>query len=291
MIKGFAAFSIVIGLITTPLANAEIYRWVDEQGNIHFGDCPPADCEAAAVPSTAEPSAAAVREARERAKRLQEYQRQMSESRRNRTAESRPAQDPSSLARIPSDLPCFSSLSNTWDDLIPDVRGNVQRRPLKGIEYGWLKRLLRSLEGRRDGFIRETVCIRPDASPPSELRQYEVDWHATWRSDRVFRVKADLRGLETGVVDVEYLSYLLSRDGLRFRKMGSDKYFQLDLPGNDAEIVELAKDRLTFFWRRASKIRRTTVMSLRCKGRRIVASEFFYAQGVLSGKRHWEIGH
>ena len=42
--------------------------------------------------------------------------------------------------------------------------------------------------------------------------------------------------------------------------MVSDSYFQLDLPGNDAEAVELKRDRMTFFWRRGGNVGRTIVM-------------------------------
>jgi len=39
-----------------------------------------------------------------------------------------------------------------------------------------------------------------------------------------------------------------------------------------------------------STVRRTTVMSLRRAGRAVELSEFFYVQGIPTGKRHWKTG-
>jgi len=32
-------------LLVALFAGAQVYKWVDEKGQVHFGDCPPADCE------------------------------------------------------------------------------------------------------------------------------------------------------------------------------------------------------------------------------------------------------
>jgi len=289
MVKGTAILLFVAGLLFVPVGIGEIYRWVDDQGNVHYGDCPPADCGAVPIRSHTRPSQKAVNEAQETARRLQDYQRQLSQDRKRDATETKPPVTPGPSIDVPADIPCFAVLAESWGERIPDARGNIHRRPLEKAEHGWLKGLLRSMEGRRDGVIRETVCVRPDASPPSKVWNYDVDWHGEWRSDRVFRVRAEQRGLETRSVDVSFYSYLLSDDGLRFRKTGTDTYSQLDKPGNDAEVVELTDRGLTFFWRRDSNVRRTNVISLRSAGRRVEVSEFFYVQGMLTGKRHWTI--
>ena len=40
--------ALIIGLVSGP-AGADVYRWVDAQGQVHFGDQPPADKEAQRV--------------------------------------------------------------------------------------------------------------------------------------------------------------------------------------------------------------------------------------------------
>ena len=45
MRKFFIALAFAPLFLFTSNAFAEIYRWVDEDGNIHYSDCPPVDCE------------------------------------------------------------------------------------------------------------------------------------------------------------------------------------------------------------------------------------------------------
>ena len=40
-----ALFSIFVASVTLPAWGAEIYKWVDENGKVHYGDRPPADAE------------------------------------------------------------------------------------------------------------------------------------------------------------------------------------------------------------------------------------------------------
>lgn len=50
------------------LADSEIYRWVDEDGNIHYSDCPPPaeeDCEAEIIQAAPEPREEDVNRAQE----------------------------------------------------------------------------------------------------------------------------------------------------------------------------------------------------------------------------------
>lgn len=284
MVRFLTTFFFAFELLISPAANAEIYRWVDGQGNVHFGDCPPADCGSEAIQTTPGPSEAAVREAQKRARRIHDYQRHASDGREDRIAVTDPVGIGKPPLESPADIPCFAPLTDTWGQLIPDSREGPHRRRLRDAEYRWLQGLLKSLEGRRDGAIQETVCIRPDAEPPSTSVNIDVDWQGRWQSERIFRIRADPQG------GTEFFSILWSREGLRFRKAQTDLSFQLDRPGNDAEIVELTDNSLTFFWRRGGRIPRTNVISISKVGRGISMREFFYTRGALTGKRLWKIG-
>jgi len=93
----FSAFELLI----SPAANAGIYRWVDDQGNVNFGDRPPADSASKSVQRATKQSQEAVREAQEMARRLQDYERQARERRRSRAA----ATEPISVERPPVGSP------------------------------------------------------------------------------------------------------------------------------------------------------------------------------------------
>jgi hypothetical protein len=284
MARFLATLFFAFELLISPVANAEIYRWVDEQGNVNFGDRPPADSASQSVQDAPEHSQEAVTAAQERARRLQDYERQARKGREDRAAVTDPVGIGKPPLESPADIPCFAPLADTWGQLIPDTREGPQRRRLSDAEYRSLQGLLKSLEGRRDGVIRETVCIRPDAEPSSKSDNIDVDWQGRWQSERIFRIRADPQGEGT-----EFFSILWSREGLRFRWAQTDLSFQLDRPGNDAEIVELTSNSLSFFWRRGGRIPRTNVISISRVGRGISMREFAYVRGQLSGKRFWEI--
>ena len=77
---------LLLCLLATPLALAGTYRWVDENGQTHFGDRPPADAMSDEVdldPAPAEPDA----EARERHQRMQEFLEQSERNEREARAE------------------------------------------------------------------------------------------------------------------------------------------------------------------------------------------------------------
>ncbi|OOG21457.1 DUF4124 domain-containing protein [Thioalkalivibrio denitrificans] len=70
------------GVLFAGIADAQIYRWVDEHGNVHFGDCPPPECPAVEVPVRPGPSKEELERAQERLERLREEQRRAEEIRR-----------------------------------------------------------------------------------------------------------------------------------------------------------------------------------------------------------------
>ena len=42
---GKSRLLLLLILLVALFAGAQVYKWVDEKGQVHFGDCPPADCE------------------------------------------------------------------------------------------------------------------------------------------------------------------------------------------------------------------------------------------------------
>ncbi len=56
-------------------ADSEIYKWVDEEGNVHFSDCPPPpSCDAETIQAPQEPDPSDVRRAQERLNEMLEEQ-------------------------------------------------------------------------------------------------------------------------------------------------------------------------------------------------------------------------
>ena len=73
---------IAAGLVLAMPVQAQLYKWVDEQGHVHYGDCPPPECEPIEIPPPPAPAAEEVERAQERLKRMLEEQRERAEIRR-----------------------------------------------------------------------------------------------------------------------------------------------------------------------------------------------------------------
>ncbi|MFT5675718.1 MAG: hypothetical protein ACI808_001650 [Paraglaciecola sp.] len=61
---------------------AEVYKWVDKEGNVHYGDCPPADCKPEKIETVPAPSEEDVRRSKENVDRLIKDQKQRYEARK-----------------------------------------------------------------------------------------------------------------------------------------------------------------------------------------------------------------
>lgn len=72
-------------LASSALADSEIYKWVDEEGNVHYSDCPPPpSCDAETIEAEPEPDPSEVRKAQER---LDQMLAEQEESRAEREQE------------------------------------------------------------------------------------------------------------------------------------------------------------------------------------------------------------
>jgi hypothetical protein len=283
--KVFISLVLLFGLIIPSAAFAEVYRWVDNEGNVHFGDCPPTSCESEAVQIAPTPSNQTIERAKERFKRLQEYQNKLREDRKEEANRiGKPAASPS------PDVECFSSLVDAWDGEVPDTREEIKRSPLSKTELRRFNNFFQALKGRWRGHMVDIQCIRPEATPPTKSYHYDFRLDARWEADQLFKIEADMESDEPeGGLRRQYFWILLSRDGLRFRKAVTDLSFELDRTRFDVEVLSSGKNAIVFFLRRGGTLRRTNVFSLHRAGRDFTISEFFYVQGTLAGKRLWTL--
>lgn len=267
---------------------AEIYRWVDEDGRVHFGDCPPQECPAESIAVPTEPPPERIRETRERTERLREFLRDVEQRRdaRGENGTEPPRRDDRTL-RIPRDIPCFADLTANWGGRIADRRQPLSRRPLSAGELERLIRLFRILDGRHHGRMRETTCIEPQASPPIRTEDFRANLEVERHSEQVYRINAHGVETDTGSVVQQHYGFLLSREGLRAAQHAADLWPELDRPQHDVRTLEVDDDLLVFYSRRGGAVHRVRVMVIRRSDRRFRMSEYSYAQGRLAGTRHW----
>jgi hypothetical protein len=279
-------------LATAPAAPAgsEVFRWVDEQGQVHFGDCPPPDCRSEQIEIAPGPSERSVRAAQERAEQLRAAERELSQQQALPAADAVTGTAGAPAAGRDREPACFSPLEKAWGGAVPDTREPPLRRALSATEYRQLRDLLDEFARRRRGTVDETICIRPDATQPTKTERYRADVHGFWKSDEVLEVGTKMIGEDSGRVLREFFWILPSRDGLRFRAANTDSLSVLDRPGNDVEVIGLSAGSLKFFRRQGGNLRRVTVYDLRKTASGVGLEEYFYVQGALAEKRIWALG-
>lgn len=287
----FVAIAVILPVASA--VGAEIHKWVDEKGNVHYGDCPPPDCASTEVIVTPAPPADALRNAQERLDRQRKSEAQARERSDAKTPPSATirAKPPAAIGQ--RDVECFAPLSSAWAGRIADTREEVSRTPLTKPELGQLKALFGAVKGHWKGTIVKTECVAPDASPIANIYNGEVRLEGRWVSDDVFRIEANLLGKETREASQEFFWFLLSPSGLRARMAKSEISADLDSPRYDVAVLESGADRLLLYSHgvtHGGSVRTTTVWLLQRTDRGFAISDFLFSQGICAEKREWKIG-
>jgi len=282
ILRMLPTFLVLLGVVA--IANAGIFEWVDEQGNVHFGDRPPAGAKAELVSTDSGTPEQTGTDAREGAAQATgEAETGVTDG----TDLGVPQQSSNSTNQEPE---CFTPIEEAWGGSIADTREPLSRQELTADEVGQLQAILRRFGQRWHGEVTETTCIRPDAAEPTKTDRYRTTLSGDWDPREVLTVAADLVGRDNRRVFREFFWFLSSKEGLRFRNARTESTTNLDRPRFDVQTFVVERDLLRFFRRIGGRQRRTEVFELRRVGRDFRFREYFYVQGLLSGKRDWELG-
>ena len=72
--KKFILF-VLLAILLTGMVTAAIYKWVDDEGKVHYGDCPQVDCEPQEIKLPPALSEEETRQSQERLEKLLEQQK------------------------------------------------------------------------------------------------------------------------------------------------------------------------------------------------------------------------
>lgn len=296
-------FPIILFLATLfalPPAVGQIYKWVDSDGIVHYGDCPPPECASQEVELAPPPSAESVREAESRMRSIRDYERKIGgsgKSTSSRKGVSQTASPPAGgIASLPSDRRCFSSLETAWDHRIRDSREPVPSTPLEAEQIEAVKTLLEEIAGgsrgnlgRYRGRLVETECLTPNSVPPSRVDHYDASWDGDWRSEGVFRIETEQEGRDRKVHYKRFFWFSIGPRGLRFTATRSSHVPNLDRGLFDTAVLQADDERLVFYQRRGGRVRRATVVVLEEQDQSFTLDEYLYVQGELARHRSWEM--
>lgn len=73
---------LILSLSFAGASFAGMYKWVDEEGNVHYGDCPPDDCKPEQIEAKPAPSQENIERSRERTERLIQEQKKREAARK-----------------------------------------------------------------------------------------------------------------------------------------------------------------------------------------------------------------
>ncbi|MCB1740626.1 MAG: DUF4124 domain-containing protein [Gammaproteobacteria bacterium] len=288
--------------LTTSVA-AEVYRWTDEQGNVHFSDCPPEDCARQLQDAPPTPSPEDVQRAQERLDRVKQFLRKLDAQREAARADP----DSNSTSGPPSPPPrslqpvCFSDANewlgaersqNSFDPISPE--------PLQSGTHAMLGQLLAGLEGRWDGFVEEYICRGTKAQPQLEHVQHRAELRATSRPTFRVLMESSLRRVDNGVArDALLWLYLNARylhAGDLDRSSYAERRWVVEIveaqpkraaaPGEEKRVIFMRKCRKT---QASSSTWHMEVRSIRLQQDELRIDELFFVQNVLAGRRHWQM--
>jgi hypothetical protein len=72
---------LLLALVFSASASAQMYKWVDKDGKVQYGDCPPADCKAVPIQAAPAPSPEETQRARQQTEQLIQDQKARDEVR------------------------------------------------------------------------------------------------------------------------------------------------------------------------------------------------------------------
>lgn len=160
---------IIICMLFASRTLAEIYKWVDEQGVTHYGDCPPTDCVYEEIELPKGPSEEEIEAAEERT-------REVLEARKAREAAEKTRRENASLEEQEQEILRIERLQKCAEAIYQIDLLNQKRRVFKQQAGGsrlYLENEERSAEITRITAIKDQFCStdRSDQKEQLELAQ------------------------------------------------------------------------------------------------------------------------
>jgi len=118
---------VLIALYPITISYAEMYKWVDEEGNINYGDsCPLPECESQAIEATPKPTDEQVRQSQERIKSLKRQTQRYEEMRKEKESQKRREREDKQKKLVETKKKCTRARQN--------LHILEQRRPAYSID-------------------------------------------------------------------------------------------------------------------------------------------------------------
>jgi hypothetical protein len=241
----FSAIMALTGLFGTPQLDAEIYKWVDENGVKHYSNMPPANARNVKVvgheiqhdeAADQERVKAEQKETEALIEKNKKEEQQASEAEQKKLEEAKQDQPPLFASG------CFSPSYSVQQGR--GVNEAIIPRDFTGGEYQNLQKLFQSLEGNWEGNASVLVCEGTQDKVREVVDNYSVKSEGKMSSTGQFDLKATLHSQKKKATHNEYLRLYLSKE-----KLTSEPNISIA----DIELISVSSDELAYVEKRQSR--------------------------------------
>jgi len=283
-------------LVVGALAVADTYKWIDDSGEVHYGDSPPlgVDTQIVIIPKGPSPEDIE-RQQQQINDLLEEYEEEPLLS-----PSIKPAQTTQSHTRFPDDVACFSPLSDLVLSPSAEYYTPISPSSLAKKEQATLKHLLAKIKSRGTwrGTLFELECwgqsAQRNSSPISKYKNVEVEMKTEWDKSE------SLLTLDFEIPYGPNLVYRLAvADFLYFNEIRQSNITVRD--DNQVELLSHQQDSVAFLIKRYIPNRhhhrfsfnhhgtrlRGDIRYIEVSDRNLKLVELYYYDGVLASSRTW----
>jgi uncharacterized protein DUF4124 len=283
-------------LLISALAVADTYKWVDDSGEVHYGDSPPPEVNTQTVIIPKGPSQKDIERQQQQIKELVEKH----EEERLLEPSIKPQQTRQFHPTFPNDAACFSPITDLVHSPSAEYFTPISPSSLAKKEQETLKDLLAKIKSRGTwrGVLFEVECwgqssVR-NAPPISKYKDIDIDMSTDWDKSE------SLLTLNFKITNGPNLIYRLAVDDfLYFNELRQSNITARD--DNKVELLTLQQDWVSFFIKRYVPNRshrrfsfnhhgtrlRGEIRYIEVSDRNLKLVELYYYDGILASSRTW----
>lgn len=285
-------FLLLVVLISA-FALAQVYRWVDEEGGIHFGDKPPEEVDAEKLILPEGPSEEEIVQAQEDLRKRLEARKIADEATqsRGRNAEAPALEKAEPKAGIESirneEFVCFTPLSAFVEGDSAKHFVPITPTELTGEQQKLLKDLFGGIGRYWRGEITEVVCTGNPSEPDSKSLEFEAKTVVDW-SARESKLVVETNSFGKDDMSVRELTQRYKVGDALYISSGkvlSEGWSNIAVKGNRVEILSLERNTLSFLIKRRAKRahRNAEIRYLELATNQLVFKEIYFANHILTG--------
>lgn len=241
----FSAIMALTGLFSTPQLDAEIYKWIDENGVKHYSNMPPANAENVEIvfgeiqydeAADQERVKADQKETDALIEKNKKEEQQASKAEQKKLEEAKQDQPPLFASG------CFSPSYSVQQGR--GVNEAIIPRDFTGGEYQNLQKLFHSLEGNWEGNASVLVCEGTQDKVRKVVDNYSVKFEGKMRSTGQFDLKATLHSQKKKATHDESLRLYLDP-----QKLTTEPNISIA----DIELISVSSDELAYVEKRQNR--------------------------------------